>query len=61
MPRPQLPIGTLGEISTTEFGKRRVRARARYRDLTGKTRQLEATSTSATAARWLCQLHPAPG
>ncbi|WP_423125566.1 tyrosine-type recombinase/integrase [Kocuria palustris] len=51
MPRPQLPIGTLGEISTTEFGKRRVRARARYRDLTGKTRQLEATSTSATAAR----------
>lgn len=51
MHRPQLPIGTLGEISTTEFGKRRVRARARYRDLTGKTRQLEATSTSATAAR----------
>ena len=49
MPRPQLPIGTLGEISTTEFGKRRVRACARYRDLTGKTRQLEATS--ATAAR----------
>lgn len=44
-----MPIGTLGEISTTEFGKRRVRARARYRDLTGKTRQLEATS--ATAAR----------
>lgn len=41
----------MGEISTTEVGKRRVRARACYRDLTGKTRQLEATSTSATAAR----------
>ena len=28
-----------------------MRARARYRDVTGRTRQLEATSTSATAAR----------
>lgn len=51
LPRPQPPIGTLGEISTTEPGKRRVGARARYRDLAGQARQIEATITSATAAR----------
>lgn len=55
MPRPQLPIGSLGEISTTVVGKRKVRARARYRDVTGRTRQLEATGTSAMNARQLLE------
>lgn len=55
MPRPQLPIGSLGEISTTVVGKRKVRARARYRDVTGRTRQMEATGTSAMNARTLLE------
>lgn len=52
MPRPKLALGQLGEISyKTEGGHRRVRARARYRDVAGVTRQIEATGTSKAAAR----------
>ena len=55
MARPQLAIGSLGRISTSVIGKRRVRARARYRDVTGRTRQMEATGSSAMNARTLLE------
>lgn len=51
MARPELPVGSLGAVSTINVGKRKFRARARYRDVTGRTRQIEATGTSQTAAR----------
>ncbi|MGX5357677.1 tyrosine-type recombinase/integrase [Kocuria sp. KH4] len=55
MPRPRLQVGTLGEISYTPLAHRKVRARARYRDTAGRTRYLEATGTSQSAARQALQ------
>ncbi|GEO95208.1 tyrosine-type recombinase/integrase [Kocuria turfanensis] len=51
MARPRLGIGELGEVAYTQLGHRKVRARARYRDATGTTRQIEATGTSQSAAK----------
>ena len=51
MPRPKLDRGELGEISTsgtTATGK--IRARAYYRDLSGRRHQIEATGKSKSQA-----------
>ena len=52
MSRPPLPIGTYGEITVTPVrGRRpRFRARVRFRDVDGITRQVERVGTSRTAA-----------
>ncbi|NJP31954.1 tyrosine-type recombinase/integrase [Micromonospora thermarum] len=50
MARPELPIGTWGEIRTQRLGPDRFRARARFRDYDGKTRDIEATDTTGPAA-----------
>ncbi|MFF0902282.1 UNVERIFIED_CONTAM: hypothetical protein RF653_02135 [Kocuria sp. CPCC 205316] len=50
-PPPSLGVGELEEVACTQLGHRRVRARARYRDATGTTRQIEATGTSRSAAK----------
>lgn len=51
MPRPRLELGTLGEISVEDLGGGKFRARARFRDFTGKTRQIESRGQSRSAAR----------
>lgn len=38
--RPRLPIGTFGEIRTTEVGPGRFRSMTRFRDWDGQTRQV---------------------
>jgi integrase len=48
--RPPLPIGTYGAIRTEQLGPNRFRARTRFRDYDGKTRDVEATDTTAPAA-----------
>ncbi|MBQ0895670.1 site-specific integrase [Micromonospora sp. U56] len=50
MARPELPIGTWGKIRTQKLGPNRFRARARFRDYDGKTRDIEATDTTGPAA-----------
>jgi integrase len=45
--RPPLPIGTWGNIRTETLGPNRFCARARFRDYDGKTRDVEATGTTA--------------
>ena len=50
MARPELPIGTWGNIRTEKVGPNRFCARARFRDYDGKTRDVEATDTSGPAA-----------
>ncbi|MFY1632393.1 tyrosine-type recombinase/integrase [Solwaraspora sp. WMMB335] len=50
MARPELPIGTWGKIRTEKLGPNRYRARARFRDYDGKTRDIEATDTTGPAA-----------
>ncbi|TNH29035.1 site-specific integrase [Micromonospora orduensis] len=50
MARPELPIGTWGKIRTQKLGPNRFRARARFRDYDGKTRDIEATGTTGPAA-----------
>ena len=65
MPRPRLPIGTFGEITTRRIAQGRVEARTRYRDWDGKTRIVQATADTERAAeraskvqlseRWLFQ------
>ncbi|GAB4107307.1 hypothetical protein GCM10028790_63260 [Micromonospora taraxaci] len=50
MARPELPIGTWGNIRTQKLGANRFRARARFRDYDGKTRDIEATGTTGPAA-----------
>jgi integrase len=56
MARPPLPIGTWGKIRTSvdavdEHGKpTRIRAMATYRDFDGRSRQVEASGRSRTAA-----------
>ncbi|MGN9811485.1 tyrosine-type recombinase/integrase [Micromonospora sp. BQ11] len=50
MARPELPVGTWGKIRTAKLGPNRFRARARFRDYDGKTRDIEATDTTGPAA-----------
>ncbi|MEU7960836.1 tyrosine-type recombinase/integrase [Micromonospora humida] len=50
MARPPLPIGTWGNIRTEKLGPNRYRARARFRDYDGSTRDVEATDTTGPAA-----------
>jgi integrase len=50
MARPPLPIGTWGKIRTEKLGPNRHRARARFRDYDGTTRDVEATDTTGPAA-----------
>ncbi|GAA4455814.1 tyrosine-type recombinase/integrase [Phytohabitans houttuyneae] len=50
MARPPLPIGTWGSIRTEMRGPNRYRARARFRDYDGKTRDVEATASTGPAA-----------
>jgi hypothetical protein len=51
MSRYPLPLGTWGLIRTDRATARSWRARARYRDLDGQTRKIEARGPSAAAAR----------
>ncbi|WP_432830918.1 tyrosine-type recombinase/integrase [Dactylosporangium sp. CA-092794] len=50
MSRPQLPIGTWGSIRREEVTPHRFRARARFRDYDGVTRDVEAWGPSGAAA-----------
>jgi integrase len=50
MARPELPIGTWGKIRVEKLGPNRFRARARFRDYDGRTRDVEATGTTGPAA-----------
>src|SRR5258708_25288215 len=50
MARPELPIGTWGNIRTENLGPNRFRARARFHDYDGKTRDIQATATTGPAA-----------
>lgn len=50
MARPELPVGTWGKIRTEKLGPHRFRARARFRDYDGKTRDVEATGATEAAA-----------
>jgi hypothetical protein len=50
MARPVLPIGTWGKIRTEKVGPNRRRARARFRDYDGTTRDVEAADTTGPAA-----------
>lgn len=51
MARPTLPIGTFGTITTSEVRPGVYRARTRFRDFDGLTRQINATGRSAAAAQ----------
>lgn len=57
MARPRLPLGTLGNISVTEYpkGSGRYRALAHYRRSNGTLGQIERTSKSAIKARMAVQ------
>lgn len=50
MPRPPLPIGTWGHVKRTEVEPGRWKARARFRDFDGRTRQVEAWGKTGAAA-----------
>ncbi|MGL5823490.1 MAG: site-specific integrase, partial [Nocardioides sp.] len=50
MARPALPIGTFGTISTKEVRPGVYRARTRFRDLDGITREITGTGRSSPAA-----------
>lgn len=56
MGRPTLPLGAHGSITVTEMGPRRFRARARVRDLDGRTRPVERWGASRAAAKRALQL-----
>jgi integrase len=51
MPRPPLPIGTMGQIRVYPLGNNRYRATAKFRDYDGVTRRVERVGTTATKAR----------
>lgn len=51
MPRPPLPLGGWGKISRDQTASGLWRARARFRDLTGYTRQVEAWGKTAAQAQ----------
>jgi len=48
--RPELPLGIWGRIRREEMGPNRFRARARFRDYDGHTRDVEAWADTAPAA-----------
>lgn len=50
MSRPRLELGTWGKITRTEISMGKWRARARFRDFTGKTKQREAYGDSGAKA-----------
>lgn len=50
MARPELPLGTWGAIRTEKLGPQRFRARTRFRDYDGKSRDVEATDITRPAA-----------
>ncbi|MDO3395837.1 MULTISPECIES: tyrosine-type recombinase/integrase [Nocardioides] len=50
MARPPLPIGTFGTITTKEVRPGVYRARTRFRDFDGVTREIKGTARSAAAA-----------
>ncbi len=50
MARPELPVGTWGTIRTETVAANRYRARARFRDYDGKTRDVEAAGATGPAA-----------
>src|SRR4051812_35238216 len=50
MARPQLPIGTWGNIRREQLGPQSWRARARFRDYDGVTRDVEASGATGAAA-----------
>ncbi|MDG4750865.1 tyrosine-type recombinase/integrase [Micromonospora sp. WMMD718] len=50
MARPELAIGTSGKIRIEKLGPKRFRARARFRDYDGITRDIEATDATGPAA-----------
>lgn len=50
MARPPLPIGTFGTITTKEVRPGVYRARTRFRDFDGVTREIKGTGRSAAAA-----------
>ncbi|MCW2737808.1 MAG: site-specific tyrosine recombinase XerC, partial [Nocardioides sp.] len=50
MARPTLPLGTFGRITTTEVRSGVYRARTRFRDFDGVTREVKATGRSTAAA-----------
>lgn len=50
MARPPLPIGTFGTITTKEVRPGVFRARTRFRDFDGVTREIKGTGRSAAAA-----------
>lgn len=50
MARPTLPIGTFGSITTKEVRPGVYRARTRFRDFDGVTREIKGTGRSAAAA-----------
>jgi integrase len=50
MARPTLPIGTFGRIATKEVRPGVYRARTRFRDFDGVTREIKGTGRSAAAA-----------
>ena len=49
--RPPLPIGTWGAVRVEATATGRFRARARFRDFDGTTREIERTGTTKGAAR----------
>jgi site-specific recombinase XerC len=49
--RPRLPVGTMGEIRCYRLPNGRVRATANFRDYDGRTRRVERTASSESAAR----------
>lgn len=50
MPRPRLELGTWGKIKRKPIAENKWRARARFRDFTGMTRQREAYGASGPKA-----------
>jgi integrase len=48
--RPQLPVGTWGRIRREQVGPQQFRARARFRDYDGVTREVEAWGNTGAAA-----------
>lgn len=50
MARPALPVGTWGSISRTEISPGKWKARTRFRDFDGKTRDVTAFGSTAAAA-----------
>lgn len=51
MPRPPLPIGSWGKVTRTEMRPKKWRARANFRDFTGRTKRIEAWGKSGADAQ----------